>query len=207
MDENFKLYDRIQKQILKRKPVIALIISISFEEFFDISIQDIANNYLLENNESNHSILLGEDSEINLLDRQVRFDSLFKINFPDGRIGYINIEIQIIVKKIENLIGRSFTYDGVLVATQIGIEIVDQHYENLKKTASIWLISDAPAKYEGNAILCFIDQKNLIGEAKFNHELIDFLNNVYIFLTKDGKIKSEKLKVLSALLNPYMVIK
>ena len=201
MNEYFKFYDRTQKQIVKRNIVAALIISLCFEEFSGISLQDIADHHLLESQGKDRPILLGEDGEINLLDRQVRFDSLFRVIFPDGKIGYLNIEVQNDGKDLLNIFGRSYTYSGVMITMQIGVEIINQQYENLKKTASLWLISDSPQNLEGNVYRGLNGLKNLIGETKINQELVDFINPIYIFLTKDGKIESEELKILSALPN------
>ena len=91
-----------------------------------------------------------------------------------------------------------------MIVQQVGVEINKQHYENLKKTSSIWIITDCPSDLKGSVIELGVIQKNLLGKGKINQQYIDLLSNVCIFLQDDDKIKSEDMAILSALINPMM---
>lgn len=155
------LTDATFKKLASYKVISAMILQDTIPEFKGLSLIEVAKCIIdiRTRNYANDAEML-EDT-IDLLptehgdgeDKQVRFDLVFKVRFPNGGNGKINITIDLEMQQITNnislnydLVSRGIYYGAYLLKDSLA---KGSSYNNLNKVYSIWLCNGA-VSFEAN---------------------------------------------------------
>ena len=171
-------YDEACKRLLANKVILAWIMKSCLEEYREIDVNEIAENYF-----------------------DIRFHALIPDTEEKVRL-FINVEAQNDFYPGYPIMKRGIYYCSRLISSQYGVEFTNAHYERIKKVSSIWICLNPP-KYRENTINRYtIQEEHLIGDVSEKKENYDLMTAVIICL---GNSKDEHytgiLKLLDVLLS------
>ncbi len=176
-------YDIASKGILSNKYILAWILKSVVEELKDISIEDIVNNYIIEDvNESN---IIGLNTENVILgEGRVAFDIYFKVIRPDteGKYIYCDLESQNDYYPGYDHVTRGIYNCARMISTQYNTEFSKSHYEKIKKVYSIWICMQLPNKHKNSISKIRLEKRDIVSQIDRKKEVYDLLTVVSICL-------------------------
>ena len=137
LERNMYFYDEYCKEVLSLVQITSRILKYFIPEYQNCSIEDIIQFIYSQqtSRESKVALLNHEKSENK---ETIRYDLLFKSQFPDGRVAYIDIEAQNSDDRA-SIHRRSEIYAGYGFVSQKGVECHPPLYEGLKPFYQIWI--------------------------------------------------------------------
>ena len=192
LDEQNASYDKLAKQFLSRKSILAQILKYAVTEFAECSLKDIEEKYI----EGNPSLSIntvplddtldikGKNTESNSPNEGlVTFDIIFDAIAPQGGKPVkiiINLEPQKTTKKIHyKLMKRAVYYAARLISDQKEREFHGDNYNSLKKVYSIWICMSTQ-NYRADSIQTYQLTEQLVhgkfrGDNPKNYDLISIV--------------------------------
>ena len=192
LDEQNASYDKLAKQFLSRKSILAQILKYAVTEFAECSLKDIEEKYI----EGNPSLSIntvplddtldikGKNTESNSPNEGlVTFDIIFDAIAPQGGKPVkiiINLEPQKTTKKIHyKLMKRAVYYAARLISDQKEREFHGDDYNSLKKVYSIWICMSTQ-NYRADSIQTYQLTEQLVhgkfrGDNPKNYDLISIV--------------------------------
>ena len=192
LDEQNASYDKLAKQFLSRKSILAQILKYAVAEFAECSLKDIEEKYI----EGNPSLSIntvplddtldikGKNTESNSPNEGlVTFDIIFDAIAPQGGKPVkiiINLEPQKTTKKIHyKLMKRAVYYAARLISDQKEREFHGDDYNSLKKVYSIWICMTTQ-NYRADSIQTYQLTEQLVhgkfrGDNPKNYDLISIV--------------------------------
>lgn len=200
--------DESCKKLLSHKIILAWIMKECLEEYHDIEIKEIVEQYIegepfisqepVHMDEKEHDLedyiiegLNTEDSSI--VEGKVTYDIFYsalicdkmldrEINKKSSTQIYINIEAQKDFHPGYPIVKRGIYYTGRMISRQYGIVFSKSHYEKIKKVYSIWICTDVP-QYRKNTITKYnMMEQNVVGNVKEKVENYDLMSVIIICL-------------------------
>jgi len=206
-----KLYDKICKQILSNKLILAWIMKECVTEYQDIAVEDIAKKYI-EGDPAVGSInvLTGENiygmttEDFTINKGKVFYDIRYRTIVPnedDSIELIINVEAQNEYNPGYSLVKRGIHYGSSIVSGQYGTVFVRSDYQKIKKVYSIWICKNVP-KYLENSITSYdFKETNHVGNVREKKENYDLISVVMVYLGQaTDELHSDVLKMLNTLL-------
>lgn len=211
-------YDEACKKLLANKIILAWIMKSCLEEYQEIDVNEIAENYIEgepqiaqiavhpDEMAGKGEQIIGEKTEDSTItEGTITFDIRFHALIPDTEEKvrlFINVEAQNDFYPGYPIMKRGIYYCSRLISSQYGVEFTNAHYERIKKVSSIWICLNPP-KYRENTINRYtIQEEHLIGDVSEKKENYDLITAVIICL---GNSKDEHytgiLKLLDVLLS------
>ena len=211
-------YDEACKKLLANKIILAWIMKSCLEEYQEIDVNEIAENYIEgepqiaqiavhpDEMAGKGEQIIGEKTEDSTItEGTITFDIRFHALIPDTEEKvrlFINVEAQNDFYPGYPIMKRGIYYCSRLISSQYGVEFTNAHYERIKKVSSIWICLNPP-KYRENTINRYtIQEEHLIGDVSEKKENYDLMTAVIICL---GNSKDEHytgiLKLLDVLLS------
>ena len=207
-----KMYDKICKQILSNKMILAWIMKECMGEYQNIEVADIAEKYI---EGSPHigtiNVATGENiygmstEDFNINKGKIFHDIRYHTTVPsDGNYMdmIVNIEAQNEYNPGYPLLKRGIHYGSSMISGQYGTVYTNSEYQKIKKVYSIWICRNVP-KYLENSITSYdFTETNHVGsvrEKKSNYDLISIVM-VYLGCAKDEQY-SNVLNLLNTLLS------
>lgn len=192
LDEQNASYDKLAKQFLSRKSILAQILKYAVAEFAECSLKDIEEKYI----EGNPSLSIntvplddtldikGKNTESNspnegLVTFDIIFDAIAPIDGKSVKI-IINLEPQKTTKKIHyKLMKRAVYYAARLISDQKEREFHGDDYNSLKKVYSIWICMTTQ-NYRADSIQTYQLTEQLVhgkfrGDNPKNYDLISIV--------------------------------
>ncbi|MDD7281042.1 MAG: hypothetical protein PUH10_03505 [Erysipelotrichaceae bacterium] len=178
--------DTIAKKINANKNVIAIYAKNLLDEFKDYDKETIKK--CIESIEVDSNMIVGYNTEINLKGKII-LDLLVGIRDPKTNdLIYLNIEMQATEKKLDYPIEKRGEYYGSnLIVNQKDINFKNDHYEDIKKVYSIWIILDCFQYRDKNSIVA-IDKhpRILTGKPNLIKKNYDNQTQIYIFMDEES---------------------
>ena len=188
---NSKL-DFIFKNIFCDKGLLAIIMKETMQEYKNYDADTIMNKFIEDHIQTNVPLrrILGQNTEINLDNKQTRFDILFYARLPHSkdRIGIIiNLEFQDNYYVGYPFLKRGHYYNARNISNQFETLIQDGNYSDLKKVVSIWFFFNPP-KEKQNAINRYVmHEENILGNVHEKKEDYDMSEIIMVYLgSKDS---------------------
>ena len=209
-------YDAACKEILAEKIILAWIMKSTMKEFYELSVQDISENYIVGTpqvaelpllpDETNASKINGTGVEdTTITEGTITYDVRFYAVLPTtgetaGLI--VNVEAQNDFYPGYPLIKRALYYCSRMISSQYGTEFTNSHYEKIKKVYSVWICLKPP-KYRENTITGYsITESNIIGGVHEKMSDYDLLTAIMICIGKqNGTEGNGVLRLLDVLLS------
>ena len=208
-------YDEACKQVLSNKIILAWILKACVGEYYDYSVEEIADQYIEGEPEvSKGAVHVDETAEFitgmntesaTMTERTVTFDIKFRAAVPDTDEAadlIINVESQNDFYPGYPIVKRGIYYGCRMISSQYGTEFVDSEYQRVKKAYSIWICPDPPG-YRKNTITSYsITENNIVGSVNEERGNYDLLTAVMVCLGgKDKANYDGLLKMLDVLLS------
>jgi len=201
------MYDRMCKQFLSNKMILAWIMKECTTEYKDIEVEEIANKYIENNPEvASINILTGESIQgMGVDNRKIVYDIRYRATAPseDGIIELIiNVEAQNKYDPGYPLVKRGIYYSSCLIANQYGIDFNKADYNKIKKVYSIWICRNVTKQVENSITSYEITEKRHVGKVRENKANYDLMTTVMVCLGQATKTSPTKLlKMLNNLLS------
>jgi len=144
------LYDKAMKLLLSNVLILAIIVKATVKEAADYTLEQIADLIRLEPlSQTLKGVVTSdrartEDPAIG----NIICDVLFTVKLGEVFVR-INVEAQNDASPKYSLITRAITYACQLVAQQTILWAKNSQYDNIRKTYTIWLVSNAPQHLQG----------------------------------------------------------
>lgn len=213
-------YDAACKAVLADKYILAWILKSVVPEYKESLIEDIALRYIEGTPEigsvpvafdsTNAGSIKGDNVELKTMtEGTTTFDIRFHALAPDSGQFIeliINIEAQRIFNPGYSLLKRGIFYCARLLSSQMGRDIANDDYGNLKKVYSIWICTDPPHYSENTINRYSIGEEHLYGNLSFPRENFDLLQLVFICLGKTKDTENSILNLLNLLLSSSFTV-
>ena len=199
------MYDHLCKMIIGNEEVLSRIIKAAVDEANHLSIGKIRR--LIEGVHVGNRIV---NPHFHLVDKKgfikdegmVYYDILCYIDVPqeDGKNirVYLNVEIQNNPYPGYSIITRGYAYVSRIVSEQWGSEYDYQHYDEMKKVYSLWIMPKAPKRKDGHMNVYETNERIICGTTVEEKEIYDKGVILAIYLNKEH---DELLTPLMVLLN------
>ena len=207
--------DETCKVLLSDTQILAHILKYVVDELRDFTIEEIqeiipANinhepvypgNRVVKTS-SNESIIPGEGI--------LRFDVHFELDVPRRNKQracklQINIEAQNSIYNDYKIVTRGIAYTSRLISKQVKTVIDGDNYQKMQKTYSIWLMPQAPLKYDGTIRIYSLQEKVESGIPLKEKEAYDKIKIATIYTSSKHEI-SQKYKQNDELLRVVMLL-
>ena len=207
--------DETCKVLLSDTQILAHILKYVVDELRDFTIEEIqeiipANinhepvypgNRVVKIN-SNESIIPGEGL--------LRFDVHFELDVPKRNKQracklQINIEAQNSIYNNYKIVTRGIAYTSRLISKQVKTVIDGDNYQKMQKTYSIWLMPQAPLKYDGTIRIYSLQEKVESGIPLKEKEAYDKIKIATIYTSSKHEI-SQKYEQNDELLRVVMLL-
>ena len=207
--------DETCKVLLSDTQILAHILKYVVDELRDFTIEEIqeiipANinhepvypgNRVVKIN-SNESIIPGEGL--------LRFDVHFELDVPRRNKQkacklQINIEAQNSIYNTYEIVTRGIAYTSRLISKQFKTVIDGDNYQKMQKTYSIWLMPQAPLKYDGTIRIYSLQEKVESGIPLKEKEAYDKIKIATIYTSSKHEI-SQKYEQNDELLRVVMLL-
>jgi len=159
--DNTNTIDSVARRIIHRKDVASMIMEGTIDEFRGVPMEEIMRCIPGEGN-----IIYGLENDDPV--SNIAFDMVYGVQIPfsDVRV-IINVETQARYNPGYPLINRGLFYYGNRVVKQKGTEFIGDHYEDMKKVHSIWIVMNPPEGFAnkvfsypiGNAAVDYTDDE------------------------------------------------
>lgn len=192
LDERSATYDKLAKQFLSRKSILAQILKYAVAEFAECSLKDIEEKYIEGDPSATINTvplddtldIKGKSTESNspnegLVTFDIIFDAIALVDGKPFKI-IINLEPQKITKKIHyKLMKRAVYYAARLISDQKEREFHGDNYNSLKKVYSIWICMTTQ-NYRADSIQTYQLTEQLVhgkfrGDNPKNYDLISIV--------------------------------
>ena len=194
-------YDACAKKILSNKEILARIMQPTMKEFKDFPLDVIIDCIEGDPEVSIISIYPGKTKpeaitglpteDIVPNEGEVRYDIRFYAITPDTHEKiFIDIEAQNSFDVGYDFSARGIFYGARMLSSQLDTEFTTDHYNNIKKVYSIWIITDSALEVANRISEYSITKKDIYGhyDRKMKHDL---LSVILVFLDMDHKRKSK----------------
>ena len=207
--------DETCKVLLSDTQILAHILKYVVDELRDFTIEEIqeiipANinhepvfpgNRVVKTS-SNESIIPGEGI--------LRFDVHFELDVPRRNKQkacklQINIEAQNSIYNNYKIVTRGIAYTSRLISKQVKTVIDGDNYQKMQKTYSIWLMPQAPLKYDGTIRIYSLQEKVESGIPLKEKEAYDKIKIATIYTSSKHEI-SQKYEQNDELLRVVMLL-
>ena len=207
--------DETCKVLLSDTQILAHILKYVVDELRDFTIEEIqeiipANinhepvfpgNRVVKTS-SNESIIPGEGI--------LRFDVYFELDVPKRNKQracklQINIEAQNSIYNNYKIVTRGIAYTSRLISKQFKTVIDGDNYQKMQKTYSIWLMPQAPLKYDGTIRIYSLQEKVESGIPLKEKEAYDKIKIATIYTSSKHEI-SQKYEQNDELLRVVMLL-
>ena len=207
--------DETCKVLLSDTQILAHILKYVVDELRDFTIEEIqeiipANinhepvfpgNRVVKTS-SNESIIPGEGI--------LRFDVHFELDVPKRNKQkacklQINIEAQNSIYNDYKIVTRGIAYTSRLISKQVKTVIDGDNYQKMQKTYSIWLMPQAPLKYDGTIRIYSLQEKVESGIPLKEKEAYDKIKIATIYTSSKHEI-SQKYEQNDELLRVVMLL-
>ena len=207
--------DETCKVLLSDTQILAHILKYVVDELRDFTIEEIqeiipANinhepvfpgNRVVKTS-SNESIIPGEGI--------LRFDVHFELDVPKRNKQracklQINIEAQNSIYNDYKIVTRGIAYTSRLISKQVKTVINGDNYQKMQKTYSIWLMPQAPLKYDGTIRIYSLQEKVESGIPLKEKEAYDKIKIATIYTSSKHEI-SQKYEQNDELLRVVMLL-
>ena len=207
--------DETCKVLLSDTQILAHILKYVVDELRDFTIEEIqeiipANinhepvfpgNRVVKTS-SNESIIPGEGL--------LRFDVHFELDVPRRNKQkacklQINIEAQNSIYNNYKIVTRGIAYTSRLISKQVKTVINGDNYQKMQKTYSIWLMPQAPLKYDGTIRIYSLQEKVESGIPLKEKEAYDKIKIATIYTSSKHEI-SQKYEQNDELLRVVMLL-
>ena len=207
--------DETCKVLLSDTQILAHILKYVVDELCDFTIEEIqeiipANinhepvfpgNRVVKTS-SNESIIPGEGI--------LRFDVHFELDVPKRNKQkacklQINIEAQNSIYNDYKIVTRGIAYTSRLISKQVKTVIDGDNYQKMQKTYSIWLMPQAPLKYDGTIRIYSLQEKVESGIPLKEKEAYDKIKIATIYTSSKHEI-SQKYEENDELLRVVMLL-
>ena len=207
--------DETCKVLLSDTQILAHILKYVVDELRDFTIEEIqeiipANinhepvfpgNRVVKTS-SNESIIPGEGL--------LRFDVHFELDVPKRNKQkacklQINIEAQNSIYNDYKIVTRGIAYTSRLISKQVKTVIDGDNYQKMQKTYSIWLMPQAPLKYDGTIRIYSLQEKVESGIPLKEKEAYDKIKIATIYISSKHEI-SQKYELNDELLRVVMLL-
>ena len=207
--------DETCKVLLSDTQILAHILKYVVDELRDFTIEEIqeiipANinhepvfpgNRVVKTS-SNESIIPGEGL--------LRFDVHFELDVPKRNKQkacklQINIEAQNSIYNDYKIVTRGIAYTSRLISKQVKTVIDGDNYQKMQKTYSIWLMPQAPLKYDGTIRIYSLQEKVESGIPLKEKEAYDKIKIATIYTSSKHEI-SQKYEQNDELLRVVMLL-
>lgn len=207
--------DETCKVLLSDTQILAHILKYVVDELRDFTIEEIqeiipANinhepvfpgNRVVKTS-SNESIIPGEGI--------LRFDVHFELDVPKRNKQkacklQINIEAQNSIYNNYKIVTRGIAYTSRLISKQVKTVIDGDNYQKMQKTYSIWLMPQAPLKYDGTIRIYSLQEKVESGIPLKEKEAYDKIKIATIYTSSKHEI-SQKYEQNDELLRVVMLL-
>ena len=207
--------DETCKVLLSDTQILAHILKYVVDELRDFTIEEIqeiipANinhepvfpgNRVVKTS-SNESIIPGEGI--------LRFDVHFELDVPKRNKQkacklQINIEAQNSIYNDYKIVTRGIAYTSRLISQQFKTVIDGDNYQKMQKTYSIWLMPQAPLKYDGTIRIYSLQEKVESGISLKEKEAYDKIKIATIYTSSKHEI-SQKYEQNDELLRVVMLL-
>ena len=207
--------DETCKVLLSDTQILAHILKYVVDELRDFTIEEIqeiipANinhepvypgNRVVKTS-SNESIIPGEGL--------LRFDVHFELDVPRRNKQkacklQINIEAQNSIYNNYKIVTRGIAYTSRLISKQVKTVIDGDNYQKMQKTYSIWLMPQAPLKYDGTIRIYSLQEKVKSGIPLKEKEAYDKIKIATIYTSSKHEI-SQKYEQNDELLRVVMLL-
>lgn len=209
-------YDEHVKYVLSNRYILAWILKSVADEFQELELTSIAQNYIQPNIEiasvpvlpgqtNAQEKLLGDTTEDKVpyegyITYDIRFHAVLPAQ-PEKAIKLLlNVEAQKTFTPGYPIITRGIFYGARMISAQMNTEFSSPNYGDLKKVYSIWICMNAP-NYIGNAIsTCSIKKEDIAGHIPMKRADYDKLTVITISL--NGKAEEDGIfRLLNTLLS------
>ncbi len=207
--------DETCKVLLSDTQILAHILKYVVDELRDFTIEEIqeiipANinhepvfpgNRVVKTS-SNESIIPGEGI--------LRFDVRFELDVPRRNKQkacklQINIEAQNSIYNNYKIVTRGIAYTSRLISKQVKTVIDGDNYQKMQKTYSIWLMPQAPLKYDGTIRIYSLQEKVESGMPLKEKEAYDKIKIATIYTSSKHEV-SQKYEQNDELLRVVMLL-
>ena len=210
-----QLMDEICKVLLSDMQILVHILKYVVDELKDFTVEEIVKiipsnithepvypgNRVVKTS-SNESIIPGEGL--------LRFDVCFELDIPEknsqnGCKIQIDIEAQNSIYNTYEIVTRGITYTSRLISQQFKTVIDGDNYQKLQKSYSIWLMLQAPLKYDGTIRTYHIQEEVLSGVELKEKGAYDKIKIATIYTSSKHEV-SQKYEKNDELLRPVMLL-
>lgn len=207
-------YNEFAKSILSNKLILAWILKEVTEEFKELSIGQIASEYLGEQ-QDNAEKITGDDSVSSIpKEGEYIFDVRTHAYAPHiserekKQKVLFDIEVQKDYYPGYQIVTRGIFYGGRMLSGQGGTEFTGKDFDSLKKVYSIWLCLNGP-EYIGNAISKYeIKKRDIKGKVPDFPESYDKMTVVLINLNRVvPDVKGSLTRLLNVIFSPEISAK
>ena len=209
-------YDEYVKRILGNRIILAWILKYTTEEFRDCSVDEIAEDYIIDGVEiSESSIIPGQKKNRRIVGQNtedkvpeegiVTFDIRFQAIAPE-KSRYIKLLINVEAQKDfypgYEIVTRGIFYGARMISSQLDTEFSGSDYNDVKKVYSIWICMNGP-KFIGNAIAEYsIKKRDVVGSFPDKRSSYDKMTVILLCLFGEMKDSDNAiLQLLSVLLS------
>jgi hypothetical protein len=173
-------YDEAAKHIMSFKPILASLLKFCIDDYKDLSIHEISNQYLIHQLSyplhPNEKLFSLDNETLFTNEGRATFDLLFQGYLKNKERCYFNIELQ--KDKVNYpLVKRGIYYTGRILSKQYNTEFKNQEYNKLKKVYSIWIQMNPNKGYENTVVRYHMKKDSVIGyfNEKKDYELIEVI--------------------------------
>lgn len=214
-------YDSCAKKLLSFKAIEAMILKSCVNEFYQYSVEYIAEHCLPGEAEiSEHAVHQDQPNKAKNIDGDYRltmmnsesssvnegtvyYDVRFMAVIPDTNepIGFIiNLEIQTDDYPGYELVTRGLYYCARMISEQHGTVFTGAHYERIRKVYSIWICPQASKQKQYSMIRYNMTEQTITGRSYVRKDAYDLMEVVMLNLGDvNGDTSSDILDFLSTL--------
>ena len=198
--------DYLFKIVLGNKILLAITMKECLEEFKEIDVSTIYHEYIeahILKEVGVHENIVGANTEKITDGKKTTFDVLFYAKLPNSnhKIGIIvNAEAQSLHSIDYDVLNRAHYYNARNLSSQYKTLWDDDHYDELRKVVSIWLILDPPKRNQGSLNRYAMQEEHLVGNACENEKNIKKNEIIMVYLSK-GKCDNDFIQIMSDIKN------
>lgn len=215
-------YDRIAKQFLAIRQVLAYIMIHAIKEYHGCTIEEamaaidgdpvVSRKDYRSGHVGPEIVQTGPNESTSSQKGQIYYDIVFYAYAPNGEHHklWINIEAQKSFYPGYDLVTRGVYYSARLLSDELDKEFTAHNYNNIKKVYSIWIcmnpprtdqqarqVEDTMIEYKVVPSLIYATHKTDI--ANVHTGRYDLMSTIFVNLTADGASENELIGMLSTL--------
>lgn len=204
-------FDVSCKRLLAEKPILSRMLKACLAEYSSESLEVIEGRWLASSPRVGSDPLHRDDTTSNAVTKltgedkthsegmttfDIRFDALAPCASEPIRIE-IDVEAQKEFNPGYPLTKRGVYYAGRMLSMQGTTDVVNSHYERVRKVVSMWVCANVPQAFAGTVTRFHLTQKDLLGSAPYRKQNYDLVDVVMICL--DTKMRDASYGILGLL--------